>query len=488
MRIQAQTQPLKSAPHALSLQPARQRLLTPEGEALTFPTDGTSFFLGSDVNRLVGPEDASPGQAEAHWRDGTLWLRGENALANGLPCADWTPLGDGGRIQLGDSEQPALSLAVLGDQPAGASKQTVALTYFGDATEPKISRGVSNQPGRLAKLLADSPAPVQVQGVLLRGGRIHHLAQAALPASMAAVGVAGLGACVAGLVQGVNTPLLVLGGLTALGGGLAAAANWKSMPAHWKAATQKLDLSGIPSQRVQVRSLNSAPSAQKFDEAWKTSLSSWPQARQVLFLSGHGYQNRAAGIHFEHIGKTVRGAEAIVLDACNGGQVEALLKLADSARVAVCSEHTVRSSGFPLEAMFGQTEFPQDSRALATSLVQSASGACPAESLVAVDLEALKGKLLPSMEKLARHLKAADKGEIKEALSHSETTDTAGKTTVDLGSFLAQLPQTAEVEATQQALNDTVLAMVGHGTLSFDRYSPPHMPESWRSLMNHLRG
>ena len=177
-----------------------------------------------------------------------------------------------------------------------------------------------------------------------------------------------------------------------------------------------------------------------------------------------------------------------MLDACNGGQVEALLHLAESAQVAVCSEHTVRSSGFPLDAMFGHTQFPQDARALAASLVQSASRGRPAESLVAVDLQALTGKLLPSMDKLARRLKFADRDKVKEALSSSETTDTASKTTVDLGSFLAQLPQIPEVEAAQQALNETVLAMVGHGTLSFDRYSPSHMPESWRSLMNHLRG
>lgn len=488
MRIQAHTPTPRVASHGLSLAPARQRLLTPEGEALRFPTDGTSFWLGSDEKCAIQREGANAQHAEARWRDGTLWVRGQDTLANGRSCSDWTPLGDGGHIQLGDINQPSLSLAVLHDQTSASSDRTMALTYFGDATETKISRGVTNQTVRFAKMLSnDQPSPLQVQGVLLRGGRLGHLARAAVPVTMAAVGLGGVVACVAGLVQGLHTPLLIVGGLTALGGGVAAAANWKDAPGYWKAATQKVELEGLPSQRVQVRSLASGPSEKKFDEAWKASLSNWPQARQVVYLSGHGFQNRAAGVSFEHLGETVRGAEAIVLDACNGGQVEALLRLADSARVAICSEHTVRASGFPLEAMFDQEKFPEDSRALASTLVQSAARGRPADSLVAVDLQALKNKLLPQMTRLAIHLKSADKERIKEALENSETTDTAGKTTVDLGSFLAQLPQTPAVEAAQQALNETVLAMVGHGTLSFDRYSPSHMPTSWRELMTHLR-
>lgn len=487
MRIQANIHKPRVATHALSLAPERQRLLTAQGEALRFPTDGSGFFLGSGEDCAVRREDAQPRHAEARWQDGTLWVKGENTLANGRSCKDWTPLGDGGHIQLGDINQPAMSLAVLSEQPSAPSDQPLALTYFGDSTAPNISRGVENQPGRLAKLLAAGNSPVQVQGVVMRGGRLNHLAKAALPVTLAAVGVGGVAACVAGLLHGVNTPLLIMGGITALGGGLAAYSNWQEAPGHWKAATQRVELAGLPSQHVHISGLAAGPSHKHFDRAWQASLSSFPQARQVIYLSGHGFQDRAAGVSFQHVAETVKGAEAILLDACNGGQIEGLLKLSNSARVAVCSEHTVRASGFPLDAMFGKSDFPKDPRALAAALVQSAHKGRPAESLVAVDLEALKNQLLPSMAKLARRLKHADKAQTKEALDSSKTTDTAGKNTVDLGSFLAQLPQTAEVEATQKALNATVLAMVGHGTLSFDRYSPAHMPSSWRELMIHLR-
>ncbi len=487
MRIQANTQQPRIARYGLSLDPSRQRLIMPDGDAVTFPMDGSSFFLGSNEKCLVRWEVAQPQQAEVRWNDGTLWVRGQDTLANGEPCQDWTPLGDGGKVQLGDKDQPALCLAVLSEQNPAKSDQTLALTYFGDASIPNIARGVSNQPGRFAQLLADGKAPVQVQGVLTRGGRLGHLAQAALPVALGAAALGGLGLGLAGLFNGINTPLLLAGGITALSGGVGAYSTWKQAPGHWKAAVGKLDTAGFPSRRVLVTSLSSDPSNEKFDQAWKTSLSNWPQARQVVFLSGHGFQDRAAGVSFRHLAQSVRGAEAIVLDACNGAQVEALLTLADSAKVAVCSEHTVRSSGFPLEAMLGKAEFPQESKALATSWVQSAAQQIPAQSLVAVDLQALKAQLLPTMDKLAQALLEADKVQVQAALESSQKTDTAGKNTVDLGSFLAELPPTPEVQATQKALNETVLAMAGQGTLSFDRYSPAQMPQSWRDLMIHLR-
>jgi len=163
--------------------------------------------------------------------------------------------------------------------------------------------------------------------------------------------------------------------------------------------------------------------------------------------------------------------------------------LAGSARVAVASEHTVRGFGFPLDAMLGQPNYPADSKALATSLVMSASRGRPARSLVAIDLQVLQKDLLPSLGQLGRRLQRADREKVKQALESSETTDTNSKTTVDLGSFLARLEdlQLPEVSKTQAALNQCVLAMIGHGTISFDKYPPTHMPSGWRDLMRELR-
>lgn len=491
MRIQAGTPKARIPAHSLSLEPSRQCLLTPEGEALRFPTDGSTFHLGSDEDCLIrwqGPEIEGK-HAQARWRNGQLEVRGQNTLVNGDRCPDWKALGDGGHIQLGDINQPTFSLAVLSDQTYDPSDKPLAITYFGDASAPNISRQVAAQPGRLAKLLQESTSLVKVQGVVLRGGRLNHLAQAALPVTMGAIAAGGLGMGVLGLVQGMNVPMMVLGGITAVGGSLVAAANWKEVPGHWKAATAQPSLTEFPSAHVKVSSLPVGPSNKRFDEAWKTSLSNWPQARQIVYLSGHGYQHEAAGVNFAHLAQTVQGAEAILLDACNGGQIEALSQLAASARVAVASEHTVRGFGFPLDAMLGQPDFPADPKALATSLVMSASHGRPAKSLVAIDLQALQKDLLPSLGQLGRRLQRADLGTVKHALQNSETTDTAGKTTVDLGSFLAQLEalQLPEVAKTQAALNACVLAMIGHGTISFDKFPPSHMPTGWRDLMRDLR-
>ena len=487
MRIQSNIPKARVAAHSLSLEPSRLRLLTPEGDALRFPTDGSTFWLGSSEECLIQREGAEPKHAEARWNEGTLEVRGQNTLVNGRPCKDWSPLGDGGHVQLGDIDQPALSLAALSDQPAKTSKQNITVTYFGDATAPNIASGVTRQPSTFNKFLSGNATPVQVQGVLLRGSKLSHLAQAAVPLAMGAAALGGIGACVAGLIHGVNTPMLVLGGLMTATGGLAAYSTRKDLAPHWQAATSEITLGGLPSKQVQVSFQSASPSAARFDEAWKKSLSNWPQSRQIIYISGHGYQDKAAGVYFHDLSKSVRGAEAVMLDACNGGQIEALLKLADSAKVAVCSEHTVRASGFPLQSMFEKTEFPEDSRALATELVRSAAKGRPAASLVAVDLQALKSKLMPSLDKLGRRLQKSDLVEVKAALQASETTDTNSKTTVDLGNFLARLPETPEVLAARQALNQTVLAMVGHGTISFDRYSPGHMPAGWRDLTQQLR-
>lgn len=486
MRIQAQTSKVRLAAHSLSLEPSRLRLLTPEGEALSFPTDGSSFWLGSGDSCLIRRDGAEPKHAEARWREGTLQVRGENTLVNGLPCKDWSPLGDGGHIQLGDINQPALSLAALSEQPDRTSEQPLTITYFGDATAPNIARGVERQPLNFNKFLAGG-TPVQVQGVLFQGSKLSHLAQAGLPLAMGAAALGGLGACVAGLVHGINPPMLLMGGIMMAGGGLAAYSNRQDISEHWGAMTRKVELGGLPSQRVQVTFQAAGPSKARFDEAWQKSLSNWPQSRHIIYISGHGYQDKAAGLYFQDLGKSVRGAELVMLDACNGGQIEALIKLADSAKVVVCSEHTVRASGFPLQSMFGKSEFPEDPKALATALVQSGAKGRPAESLVAVDLQALRDRLLPSLDKLGRSLQGSDLSLARQALQASERTDTSSKNTVDLGSFLANLPEIPEVLAARQALNQAVLAMTGHGTISFDTYSPGHMPEGWRDFTRQLR-
>jgi hypothetical protein len=502
--------------HALNLHPQRQRFLTPDGRTLSFPTDGTLFTLGTDPQCAVRwqREQVQPQHAEGQWREGQLWVRDRHTgttLIDGarVPSDCWTPVRDGGHLQFGGIEEPALTLGVLSGDPETfpLSDQPLLVTYFGDTSVPDIASLVRRQPARFEKAIEKSGAPVHVSGLSAAGGVTGDLVHCALPVvlgTMAAAGLATAATAGAKALSGgpLSLPLLLLGGaLTALGG-FGAHLSLPGARQHWGALQQKRDSSQAPvweSKSVSHQVVGNGPRASQFEQLWHKNLSQWPNSRHVVYLSGHGLQRSAAGLSFDDLGQSVRGAEAIVLDVCNGGQLESLSKLTHSARVAVVSEHTVRGYGFPLESMFGQTAFAADSRDFATALVRSAARGRPAQSLVGVDLQALDQKLLPSLDRLGRSLirlsQAGQQETLRRCLDRSETTDADDyQSVVDLGSFLAQLEKEPalvascpELARTTEAFNQTVVAMIGHGTLSFDRRPATHLPEGWRQFLRDHR-
>lgn len=485
--------------HSLSLHPSRQRLLTKDGQALPFPTDGSTFVLGSHPDCQVAWQGDSiqPQHAEGRWSEGKLWVRDLHTgrtLVDGrkIGADQWTPMRDGGHLQLGSIQDPALSLAVLGPSPTSeSSTRPIQLTFFGDGTSADIARHVRGQPARFERMIEKTGAPVKVNGVLAQGSSLAAMAKVAAPWALGALAVAGVAAAAAGAP-------LVLGGLLAAGGGLMSALTWQGSRQQWA------ELQGRPAvvpegwKHVQHRVIQQGPRANQLEQLWQDSLGKWPGARHILYLSGHGFQQEAAGIRFDQLAQRIQGAEAVVIDACNGGQIEALARLGGSARIAVVSEHTVRGFGFPLEAMFGQKAFPEDSRELGVSLVQAAARGRPAASLVAVDLHTLQQRLLPSLDRLGRSLnrisQSGQKDTLLQCLAEAETSDADPPgSKVDLGSFLARLQERGlagrcpELARCQQALNDTVLAMLGHGTLSFDRAAPAQQPEGWRAFLRSHR-
>lgn len=500
--------------HSLSLQPERQRLLTPDGGSLRFPTDGSVFTIGQDADCQVRWE-GQPKQAEGQWKEGQLWVRDLHTgttLIDGRKASsdEWTPLRDGGSLQFGTINSPALSLGVLGSAVSDTfqtSEQPLLVTYFGDASVPDIARHVKGQPARFEKMLEKTQAPVEVSALSAAGGVASDAVHTALPVAMGAMGVAGLvtagTACVQALQGGpLSIPLLVLGGLLTVAGGFGAKVGAESAGQHLQALKQKVAQSDevAPTwKHVSHQVVENGPRASQFEQLWQNNLSQWPNSRHVVYISGHGLQQSAAGLSFDALAHTVQGAEAIVLDVCNGGQLESLSKLTGSARVAVVSEHTVRGFGFPLESMFGQSSFPTDPREFGTSLVRSAARGRPAKSLVAVDLQALQKQLLPSLDRLGRSLTRLSQGgqqeTLRRCLDQSETTDADDfQSVVDLGSFLAQLQREPrlvascpELKRTSEAFNQTVLAMMGHGTLSFDRRPATHLPEGWRQFLKDHR-
>lgn len=503
-----QLPPLQSSPairpepaHALSLKPCRQRFLAADGRSFSFPTDGTPFWIGSDPDTCkvvwTGPQ-VQPQHTEARWRDGQLWVRDNQtgcSLVDGRKIShkEWTPMRDGGHLQMGNLEDPALSLGFLGEKDGFESPPSDAplqITFFGDGSAPDIGRHVRGQPARFERMIQKSGAPVRVNALVATGSSLARAVHIATPWAMGAVAASGLVAAALG-----GAPMLVLGGLLTAGGALGAFLSWPTSREHLEDSPHSSSPASSSSwSHVRHEVVGRGPSPALFSRAWQGSLSNWPGSRQVVYMSGHGYQESAAGLAFERLARELQGAEAIVLDACNGGQLEALSRLSGSARVAVVSEHTVRGFGFPLEAMFGQSQFPSDPREFGLALVRSAARGRPAASLAGVDLQSLQKTLLPSLDRLGRSLsrlsQSGQKDLLKSCLQEAETTDADPPgSKLDLGSFLARLQhhgigtRCPELERCTKALNQTVLAMLGHGTLSFDRQAPPPMPEGWRDFL-----
>ncbi len=244
-------------------------------------------------------------------------------------------------------------------------------------------------------------------------------------------------------------------------------------------------------QVVHYQAVARSPSIGQFNNLWQKNVRTYPRARHVVFIAGHGNQAGSAGLKYSQLGRSIRGAEAIFLDTCNGSQLESLVKLADSAQVAVASTHTVRGQGFPLEEMFGRTSFPERARDLGAALVQAAHHNMPSESLVAVDLPVLRDQLLPALDRLGQRLSRASqvgRGDSVERALKSSVAPQKGRR-IDLGSFLARLhddpsfKNLPEVLGARRAFNETILSKAGKGTLSFDLNPGKEMPVGWSGFL-----
>ncbi|MBS2038265.1 FHA domain-containing protein [bacterium] len=388
----------------------------------------------------------------------------------------------------------------FGQEPVSfEAEKPLLVSFYGDGSTPDIAEYVKAQPSRLEPALERAGAPVMVRGAVAQGSIVKAAAYTALPALTATAMVA------AGVVAGVALtgpagPVLALvEGAVALGagtityqlrhlfkGGMGALKERAKGVAEWMR----------PWAHVQTKVINQGPRLEQFQDLWKTSLSSFPSARHVVYVSGHGTQKSAAGLNFADLGQSVRGAEMMVLDACNGAQLESLSKLTESAQVAIASEHKVNGAGFPIQQMFGQSEFARDPRKLAADMVQASSHYRRADSLVAVDLAQLKHQLLPGLNALGPALLELPglRKQMKSALKESQRSDTGFlQQKVDLGNFLARLNRIPglsqacpELKAVSESFDRTVLAMMGQGTLTFDRRPDSQLPEGWVKFLKAI--
>lgn len=604
--------------HPLALDPSRTRLLGPNGEALSFPTDGSVFTIGREPHNALQIDHAYVSRQHAHgtWRNGKLWIcdtSSNGTFVNGqrAPANVWQAVPPGGildlagcrltmalggsqtimarldhlkatpdqhQLRLGDGStvsvpEPGTTIRVgrqptsevhltegsvsrshadlrydLGrlyvrdagstygtylngqkvesdrwtEVPEGMSLQfgrnpnntltmeprgPLLVTFFGDSSTPDIGGQVEAQGGRFERAISNHSAPALVRGTVARGSALKELGLTALPALCVAEAGAGGALAIAGATLAAGGAVASGLALAGVGIGVAAFGVWaaRSTRSMWKGGIEALKkrLKGLSVQpsswkHVQQAFVSKGPSIKQFSQLWAENQARYPTSRHVVFLSGHGDQKGAAGLKYSEVGQVVKGADAIFLDACNGAQIESLSQLTGSARVAVASEHTVRGYGFPLDAMFGRSNFPDQPRDLGAALVQAASQSMPAQSLVAVDLKVMKQELYPALEQLGRSLRQASQnglsGPIKQALDSSLTPSNGpggfGKK-IDLGSFLARLgenPQlrSPELSGAQAALNKTILSMVGNGTVSFDRGGNKALPAGFSEFLSRI--
>ena len=475
-----------------SQQPARYRLRLADGQLRDLPQ---IVLVGRQSD--CGLQLSDPTVSRQH-----AWLAGGpgSLKVYDVGSTQGTTI-DGQRIEPKQWHSVPLGAELrFGNEPViFEAEKPLLISYYGDGSTPDIAAYVKCQPGNLEPSLAKTGAPVMVRGAVAQGGTLKALAYTAAPALMAGATAASL-AVAGAAMAGSGGPVLAL---LEAGVGIASGALTYQLRHFWKGGLTSLKEKARgfadwmrPWSHVQTKVISKSPKMSQFQQLWAENQRAFPSARHVVYISGHGDQKSAAGLYYKEIAQTVQGAEMIMLDACNGAQLESLSKLTDSAQVAIASEHKVNGLGFPMDMMFARPHLPQDPRQLAAEMVESTSHVQRAESLVAIDLPALKTKLLPALDGLGPALlqQRDFKKQIKAALKESERSDTGRLSPkVDLGSFLAGLAEIPglqhacpQLNAARSSFDQTVLAMMGAGTLTFDLRPDKQLPEGWRQFLKKL--
>lgn len=477
-----------------------------DGTVMDIPEAGKPLRLGRQPGADVSIRDSSVSRyhADVLYQFGQLHVRdvgstyGTYVDGKRLPANEWVTVPEGRQLQFGQGKFAQLSL-----EP----KPPMVITYFGDSSTPDIAAGVAAQGGGFQRALETSGAPAIVRGLVAKGSFLKDAGLAAVPAMGVAQGVAGLGMAAYGIATALavgslaSLPFAAVGlSLTAAGFYTAKVSKhlWRGGLASLKQRLQNMPVKPSQWSKVQQTEVAGGPSMSKFKSLYTENMQRYPTSEHLVFLSGHGDGSSAAGLKFSKVAQVVKGADAIFLDSCNGAQLEALATLSGSTRVVVASEHPVNGGGFPVHRMFARGSFPENPRDLGAVLVQSASREMPAESLVAVDTKALKEELLPALDQLGQYLSAAcDKGwkgrikaEMKEVQAPARGILGFGRK-LDLGSFLGQIADIKELHcpqlvAAQAALNKTILAMSGNGTISFQAGGSKSLPKGFNDFLKRL--
>lgn len=216
-----------------------------------------------------------------------------------------------------------------------------------------------------------------------------------------------------------------------------------------------------------------------------------PEARQILFLSGHGDRREVAHMKIAEMGEAMRGSklDATIVDACLLGQLEVLTHMAPWAGLVLVSPHKILAKGLELPEILSPRNLAvPDLREATVAMAKEAKSTTP--SFAVVDTEKLQQKLLPSLDDLGRALTRSDRAAVLEALGDSLGTDGFLSRRVDLGSFLGQLEKAeiapAETHKAREAFSQTVPFQKNEHSLSFHLkagQTDQSLPKGWRDFL-----
>lgn len=237
--------------------------------------------------------------------------------------------------------------------------------------------------------------------------------------------------------------------------------------------------------------------AHKLKELIQSNLKDFPSSRQVISLAGHGNHHQVGPLTYSQAAEALRGnpVEQVILDTCLGGQLEVLARLTPWSQFVLASPQPIPAIGLPFEKMFAPSELDKTPRQLASSWVDQGKKITP--SLAAWDSQQFQKALLPALDQLGTRLAGeigqGKRGEIRQALRHSQNPDRLWSGRVELGSFLRALaerdlrPET--LEAAQKAADAFASSLVNSQndkTLTFHlvrERDDEVLPAGWRDFL-----
>ena len=224
-----------------------------------------------------------------------------------------------------------------------------------------------------------------------------------------------------------------------------------------------------------------------------------PQARQLLFLSGHGDRTTLASMDLSEMSTALENSklDITILDACLQGQLEVLTRLSPWAGLVLASPHKIKARGLELEELLNPQILAQDSP-LETACQMAREAKSTTPSFAVVDTTQFKERLLPSLDSLGGKLAdswsdSSVSAGVKSALAAAVGTDGLFSRRVDLGSFLKELERRKILpEQTSLALDSfksTVPFQKNEHSVSFHLKAgrdDATLPKGWRDFLKAL--